>query len=192
MNYPLTLDYNRINKLQSLFGFAGVYNRFIRAIMNVSTSKAERAFLFVMEKICIVDGCENKQLARGFCSKHYNRYLRHGDPYIVYPKIGPPKKHGMCGTIEYNTWCNMIQRCCGKKHSSYHRYGGRGIIVCESWKNSFETFLKDMGSKPFLKAQIDRINNDGNYEPSNCRWVTSKENANNRSNSIRKNNNVTE
>ena len=144
-----------------------------------------------MEKICSVDGCERKQLAKGFCSKHYNRYLRHGDPYIVHPG-GPPKKHGMCRTIEYNTWCNMIQRCYSKKHNSYHRYGGRGISICESWKNSFEAFLKDMGSKPFLKAQIDRINNDGNYKPSNCRWVTRKQNCQNRSNSIRKNNNVTE
>lgn len=89
------------------------------------------------------------------------------------------EKHGMVYTHTYTTWFTMRRRCSDPKTESYKRYGGRGIKVCDRWEK-FENFLEDMGEKP-KGLQIDRIDNDGNYEPGNCRWVTPKENANNKS-----------
>lgn len=79
---------------------------------------------------------------------------------------------------EYRTWSSMRSRCRNPKSQDYAMYGGRGIAVCERW-NSFAAFLSDMGQKPTPKHSIDRIDGDGNYEPSNCRWATPKEQASN-------------
>lgn len=92
------------------------------------------------------------------------------------------KHHGMYNTPEYQTWKNMKVRCYNKKSKDYSRYGGRGIRICDCWLHSFKNFYADIGEKPFPKAQINRVDNDRNYEPNNCQWVTNAVNNQNRSN----------
>lgn len=86
-------------------------------------------------------------------------------------------KHGRSSLPEYAVWKAMVHRCADESNADY---GGRGITVCDRWRVSFEAFYTDMGPRPFPEAQIDREDNDGNYEPDNCRWVTAKVNVNNR------------
>jgi hypothetical protein len=88
------------------------------------------------------------------------------------------QKHLMCGTPEYGTWSAMQQRCGNHKFKQYQDYGGRGISVCERWK-VFENFFEDMGHRP-QGMTLDRIDNDGMYEKSNCKWSTRSEQQNNR------------
>jgi len=91
------------------------------------------------------------------------------------------KVHGMKGTIIYQTWRAMKQRCTNKGHVNYHNYGGRGISICDRWLESFESFYEDMGERPTGKT-LDRIDSNGNYCKENCKWSTKKEQCINRRN----------
>ena len=91
----------------------------------------------------------------------------------------PKITHRMTKTPEYDAWAQMKQRCFNPNHKAYSNYGDRGITVCDRWLDS-DNFLTDMGTKPSPKHSLDRINNDGDYCPKNCRWATKAEQDNNR------------
>lgn len=93
------------------------------------------------------------------------------------------QKHGMFGTRIYRTWAGMHQRCRNPKAIGYERYGGRGIRVCTRWF-SFENFLADMGRSPGVGWSIDRKDPNGDYEPGNCRWATTEQQAANKRSNI--------
>lgn len=90
-----------------------------------------------------------------------------------------PKTHGMSKTDTYDIYCGIIKRTENSKSSGFKYWGGRGIKMCPRWRESFQSFLDDMGPRPSKKHTLDRINNNGNYEPGNCRWVTMKVQNNN-------------
>jgi len=95
-------------------------------------------------------------------------------------KYAKNTKHGKSKSLEYRSWVSMIGRCSNDKGKSYKDYGGRGIIICTRWLQSFESFLEDMGNKPSAEYSIDRIDTNGNYEPSNCKWSTRSEQERNK------------
>ena len=118
-------------------------------------------------------GCSSPAVVKAFktldipARTPWSRHLQHGHALLE------------GNTPTYRTWIEMKARCFNRNKSQYPHYGGRGITVCERWKHSFENFLADMGERP-VGMSIDRIDVDGNYEPSNCRWATQAEQIRNR------------
>lgn len=92
--------------------------------------------------------------------------------------------HGMREHELYGSWADMRKRCHNPKSKSYKNYGGRGITICSRWDN-FVNFVEDMGSRPYAGATLDRKDNNGNYEPSNCKWSNAFEQVTNRRLSLR-------
>jgi hypothetical protein len=133
----------------------------------------------------------NKEKVEIICPKHGvfqqspdNHLMGRGCPECGKEKISESRKtHGKTKSKEYAIWQTMKNRCYNPNYEYYHRYGGRGITICDRWLNSFENFYSDMGEKP-ERYSLDRINNDGNYCPENCRWATQKEQCNNKSNNV--------
>lgn len=140
-------------------------------------------------KHCKITGCKGlgykkpsgtRVYSRGYCQKHYMRYLRHKDPLKVLSKFGESRlNHPL-----YVTYYRMVRRCTYEKDDGYNAYGALGITVCKRWLgiNGFTNFVEDMGVKP-NGTTLDRIDNSKGYSKNNCRWATQHMQAANKRNS---------
>lgn len=122
--------------------------------------------------------CGNKTIVIG--SKLINGYTKSCGCLLIESRI----KHSLANHPLYSVWKGMKQRCFNPKASRYERYGGKGITVCQAWRNSFKAFFNDMSPEYQKGLQLDRIDNEKGYSKGNCRWVTPAINVRNRENTI--------
>lgn len=128
---------------------------------------------------CIVPGCGKRLRTLGYCYMHYSRLRSNGDPLVVQHT---QELHGLSKSPEHGIWRGIKKRCYAPKTKHFDRYGGRGIEMCERWRNSFSAFYNDMGPRPTPEHSIERVNNNGDYEPENCKWATGVEQGSNKRN----------
>lgn len=121
-----------------------------------------------MTRVCQIGDCSEGVNTKGLCRKHYRRKWKYGDPNVQKNASGfNSTKHPL-----YNTYTGMKQRCTDKNVLAYKNYGGRGIKVCDRWLGvyGFQNFVADMGDKPGKQYTLDRVDNDADYTPDNCKW----------------------
>lgn len=135
----------------------------------------------IAERWCHAEGCSKPYYCSGYCSYHYDklRWKKDREKRIAYNKKFRARRP------LYRRWYGMISRCSNPKHHKYKYYGARGIKVCDRWLD-FRNFVVDVGMPPTPKHTLDRINNNGDYEPSNVRWATYTEQNSNRRPFIKK------
>jgi hypothetical protein len=134
----------------------------------------------ITPKICSVEGCEKKVIAKRLCQAHYRKLRIYGSALggINY------ETHGLKGTPEYNSWQMAKGRCYNKNNEHYQYYGERGIKMAPEWVESFSTFYQDMGPKPLPELTLERKDVNGDYTKDNCEWNTWEVQANNKRNNL--------